>query len=49
VRRVLPALDTLVLRWVVHRELDTSQRVRVVFDLLVTELASPRRSAVEPG
>ncbi|MBW4653388.1 MAG: LysR family transcriptional regulator [Kaiparowitsia implicata GSE-PSE-MK54-09C] len=51
VRRVLPEFEPLVLPvWlVVHRELDTSRRVRVVFDLLVAELASPRRSAVEPG
>lgn len=51
VRRVLPELEPLVLPvWlVVHRELDTSRRVRVVFDLLVAELASPRRSAVKPG
>lgn len=51
VRRVLPELEPLVLPvWlVVHRELDTSRPVRVVFDLLVAELASPCRSAVEPG
>lgn len=51
VRRVLPELEPLLLPvWlVVQRGLDTSQRVRVVFDLLVAELASPRRNAVEPG
>jgi DNA-binding transcriptional LysR family regulator len=42
VRRVLPDVDPLVLPvWlVVHRELNTSRRVRVVFDLLAAELAS---------
>jgi DNA-binding transcriptional LysR family regulator len=41
VRRVLPDFDPLVLPvWlVVHRELNTSRRVRVVFDLLAAELA----------
>ena len=41
VRRVLPDFDPLVLPvWlVVHRELNTSRRVRVVFDLLATELS----------
>jgi DNA-binding transcriptional LysR family regulator len=41
VRRVLAEFDPLILPvWlVVHRELNTSRRVRVVFDLLATELA----------
>ncbi|RYE86927.1 MAG: LysR family transcriptional regulator [Hyphomicrobiales bacterium] len=43
VRRVLPDLEPLLFPiWLVaHRELNTSRRVRVVFDLLATELASP--------
>ena len=43
VRRVLPEFEPLVLPvWlVVHRELNTSRRVRVVFDLMVAELGSP--------
>lgn len=51
VRRVLPELEPLVLPvWlVVHRELNSSRRVRVVFDLLAAELAGPRRSSVEHG
>jgi DNA-binding transcriptional LysR family regulator len=41
VRRVLPEFNPLVLPvWlVVHRELNTSRRVRVVFDMLAAELA----------
>jgi DNA-binding transcriptional LysR family regulator len=41
VRRVLPEFSPLVLPvWlVVHRELNTSRRVRVVFDMLAAELA----------
>jgi DNA-binding transcriptional LysR family regulator len=51
VRQVLPELEPLVLPvWlVVHRELNSSRRVRVVFDLLAAELAGPRRSSVEHG
>jgi DNA-binding transcriptional LysR family regulator len=43
VRRVLPDLEPLMFPiWLVsHRELNTSRRVRVVFDLLVEELGSP--------
>ena len=42
VRRVLPDLQPLVFAiWLVaHRELNTSRRVRVVFDLLARELAA---------
>jgi DNA-binding transcriptional LysR family regulator len=42
VRRVLPDLEPIVLPvWLVaHRELNTSRRVRVVFDLLAEELRS---------
>jgi DNA-binding transcriptional LysR family regulator len=49
VRRVVPELAPLVLPvWLVaHRELSTSRRVRMVFDLLVTELAAPHRSTDE--
>jgi DNA-binding transcriptional LysR family regulator len=49
VRRVVPELEPLVLPvWLVaHRELSTSRRVRMVFDLLVTELAAPHRSTDE--
>jgi DNA-binding transcriptional LysR family regulator len=41
VTQVLPDLQPIVLPlWlVVHRELNTSRRVRVVFDLLAEELA----------
>ncbi len=41
VRRVLPEMEPLMFPiWLVaHRELNTSQRVRVVFDLLAKELA----------
>lgn len=41
VRRVLPKLEPLMFPiWLVsHRELKTSRRVRVVFDLLAEELA----------
>lgn len=41
VQRVLPQFEPLVLPvWlVVHRELNTSRRVRVVFDFLAAELA----------
>jgi len=44
VRRVLPKLPPLMfpIFLVAHRELTTSRRVRVVFDLLAKELASPR-------
>lgn len=43
VRRVLPDLEPLLFPiWLVaHRELNTSRRVRVVFDLLAKELATP--------
>lgn len=43
VRRVLPDLEPIMFPiWLVaHRELNTSRRVRVVFDLLARELASP--------
>lgn len=43
VRRALPELEPLVFPiWLVaHRELNTSRRVRVVFDMLVEELARP--------
>ena len=41
VRRVLPELEPLMFPiWLVaHRELNTSRRIRMVFDLLATELA----------
>lgn len=44
VRRVLPGFEPLMFPiWLVaHRELNTSRRVRVVFDLLAKELALPR-------
>ncbi len=44
VRRVLPDLDPLVFPvWLVsHRELNTSRRVRMVFDLLAEELTAKR-------
>jgi DNA-binding transcriptional LysR family regulator len=50
VRRVLPHLEPLVFTmWLVaHRELNTSRRVRVVFDLLAEELAR-RPAARSPG
>jgi DNA-binding transcriptional LysR family regulator len=50
VRRVLPDLEPLVFTmWLVaHRELNTSRRVRVVFDLLAEELAR-RPAARSPG
>jgi DNA-binding transcriptional LysR family regulator len=43
VRRALPDLDPFMFPiWLVaHRELNTSRRVRVVFDLLAAELARP--------
>lgn len=43
VRRALPSLDPLVFPvWLTaHRELNTSRRVRVVFDLLAEELGKP--------
>ena len=43
VRRALPDLEPLMFPiWLVaHRELNTSRRVRVVFDLLAAELARP--------
>jgi DNA-binding transcriptional LysR family regulator len=45
VTRALPALEPLMFPvWLVaHRELNTSRRVRVVFDLLARELAGPWR------
>ncbi len=45
VRRALPDLEPLVFPiWLVaHRELNTSRRVRAVFDLLAEELAQPSR------
>jgi DNA-binding transcriptional LysR family regulator len=48
VRRVLPNLPPLpVPLWLAtHRELRTSRRIRVVFDLLAEELARPRSAAV---
>jgi len=41
VRRVLPDLEPLIFSmWLVtHREVNTSRRVRVVYDLLANELA----------
>lgn len=47
VERVLPSLPPIpVQTWLVaHRELRTSRRVRLVFDLLAKELAPPSRSA----
>ncbi len=44
VRQVLPNLDPMIFPiWLVaHRELHTNQRIRLVFDLLATELAKPR-------
>jgi DNA-binding transcriptional LysR family regulator len=43
VRRVLPDLEPLIFSmWLVtHREVNTSRRIRVVFDLLAAELAKP--------
>ncbi len=43
VRRVLPDLEPLTFPiWLVaHREVNTSRRIRVVFDLLAAELAGP--------
>ena len=43
VRRALPDLDPLMFPiWLVaHREVNTSRRIRVVFDLLAQELAGP--------
>lgn len=43
VRRVLPSLDPIVVPlWITaHRELNTSRRIRMVFDLLAAELARP--------
>lgn len=43
VRRALPDLEPLVFPiWLVaHREVNTSRRIRVVFDLLAEELAGP--------
>jgi DNA-binding transcriptional LysR family regulator len=45
VRRALPEFEPLIFPiWLVaHRELNTSRRVRVVFDLLAEELAGPSR------
>jgi DNA-binding transcriptional LysR family regulator len=47
VRRVLPDFEPFMFPiWLVaHRELNTSRRVRVVFDLLAEELARPSPSA----
>ena len=47
VRRVLPDFEPFMFPiWLVaHRELNTSRRVRVVFDLLAAELARPSPSA----
>jgi DNA-binding transcriptional LysR family regulator len=47
VRRVLPDFKPFVFPiWLVaHRELSTSKRVRVVFDLLADELALPAPAA----
>ena len=44
VRRVLPDLDPLIFSmWLVaHRDVNTSRRVRMVFDLLAEELAADR-------
>ena len=44
VRRVLPAMEPIVVpMWLtVHRELNTSVRVRTVFDFLVSELSHPK-------
>ena len=41
VRRVLPDLEPLIYSmWLVtHREVNTSRRIRVVFDLIAEELA----------
>lgn len=49
VRRVLPDADPLIFPvWLVaHRELNTSRRVRAVFDLLAAELSRPPAGA--PG
>jgi DNA-binding transcriptional LysR family regulator len=43
VRRVLPDLEPLIFSmWLVtHREVNTSRRIRVVFDLLAEELSKP--------
>jgi len=43
VRRALPDLEPLMFPiWLVaHREVNTSRRIRVVFDLLAEELAAP--------
>lgn len=51
VRRVLPKLSPLrVPVWLAtHRELHTSRRIRVVFDLLADELARSPRSAMLPS
>ena len=48
VRRVLPDLEPLIFSmWLVtHREVNTSRRIRVVFDLLAAELAKPLRRGV---
>ena len=47
VRRVLPDFEPFMFPiWLVaHRELNTSRRVRVVFDLLAEELALPARAS----
>jgi len=44
VERVLPSMDPIVVpAWLVsHREVHTSRRVRMVFDLLVEQLGAPR-------
>jgi DNA-binding transcriptional LysR family regulator len=51
VRRALPDFEPLMFpMWLVaHRELSTSRRVRVVFDLLATELAKPYPAASVAG
>jgi DNA-binding transcriptional LysR family regulator len=45
VQRALPELEPLMFPiWLVaHRELNTSRRIRAVFDLLAEELAQPYR------
>ena len=48
---VLPSLPPIVYPiWLTaHRELETSRRLRIVFDLLAEELASPALSALSSG
>jgi DNA-binding transcriptional LysR family regulator len=47
VERMLPSMPPIpVPLWLVsHREVHTSRRVRMVFDLLVEHLGSPRRAS----